>query len=219
MFFVCCLLAGLGACGTAPTIQHYQFQIGENYGDSSTDCDETLQLFVEPLTIDSAYDDRRLVYRSGDYRLDYYHYHRWAAQPAELATDFVRRAFADRSCYSVASSGRRFNSEVLLFGRITALEELDRTPEDWFAHLSVVFEARSRKTGEVFWEETFEVEKRLEKQKPVAVVEALSRLLEGVVSRTDTNLRAAWKSYARQKNQSSGGSSTGDVASKRNTPT
>src|SRR5437870_12313847 len=48
-------------------------------------------LVVRPFTARDPYNQERLAYRSSPYQLDSDNYHRWAASPAELVTDWTRR--------------------------------------------------------------------------------------------------------------------------------
>jgi hypothetical protein len=71
-----------------PEVRHYALTLTVPEAPAST---AQASLVVRPFMARDPYDQERIVYRSSPYQLDFYNYHRWAASPADLVTDWTRR--------------------------------------------------------------------------------------------------------------------------------
>src|SRR5690606_23752573 len=136
-------------------------------------------LIVTPLVADAAYDTDRIVYRLSPYRLDYYEYHRWAASPGLLLANYLRAAYARAGLFRVVTAERQSESHALLTGRVTALEEVDDSPERGHAHVALELSLRDAESGAHLWSATYERRDPMPERSP----EGLARALSGAIAR------------------------------------
>ena len=115
-------LALLAACGgKLPETRYYQLAADAPRTASATETGRgELVLVLEPLSADDAYQDERIVYRTGPYRLDYYQYHRWSASPGVMITGYLEDALdgliGDRIGFEHARAEARANDGFEVHG-------------------------------------------------------------------------------------------------------
>ena len=180
------------ACSSPQPIHHYQPAVIAKEVRSATSQPTTeLVLAIEDFSAGAAYDEQRMVYRSSDYRFDYYHYHRWAAPPGMLVSDTLREVYRNTGAFRSVVGGYDSRADVILSGRVVAFEEVDRE-EDWFGRVVVNMRLRDARTGELLWNDTLRREHKLTEQTPQGLAEAVSRALTDVgVSSTGALISAA----------------------------
>src|SRR5437773_8664218 len=82
------LLGGCSLTKPQPEVRHYALTLIVPEASASPTAPS---LIVAPFNARDPYTQDLMIYRSSPYRLDFYNYHRWAAAPAELVTDWARR--------------------------------------------------------------------------------------------------------------------------------
>ena len=136
-------------------------------------------------TIDQPYATERLAYRTSPYRLDYYTYHRWAADPRQLvqaaARDYLERAVT--SGHGAETAGTPFE----ITGHIRRIEEID-TPAAWQGAL--VLDLRVERGGTLLLARSYAETEPAEARNPEAVAAALSRALARILDSVVTELTA-----------------------------
>jgi ABC-type uncharacterized transport system auxiliary subunit len=138
---------------------------------------------VEEFEVAAAYDDPRIVYRTGPFHLRYYHYHRWSAPPSIAIRDYFRAALGQTRHFARVTSQASDPSVALIVGgTVHEIEEVDVSEERWVAHVSLQAHARSAATGLVLWSRTFEANHTLEQRHPEALARAMSTALDGILS-------------------------------------
>jgi uncharacterized lipoprotein YmbA len=139
----------------------------------------TVPVRIGTFTIDQAYATERLAYRTSPYRLDYYTYHRWAADPRQLvqvaARDYLERAAAPSGC-RVEAAG----APLEISGHIRRIEELD-APTGWQGVLAV--DLRVERAGIPVLARSYAETEPTEARNPEAVAAALSRALARILDR------------------------------------
>lgn len=178
------LWAGLwAACasGTPETV-HYRLDLEP----SAVEVPEPRQpvLGIEPFTVDAAYDDSQIVYRTNPYRLNYYYYHRWASAPGLMLTDSLRRGYQRTGYFQAVTSGEIARSDAVITGHVAALEEVDVSEEEWFGRVVLELRLRDTRTGTLLWSQVIEEEEPLAERSPAGLAEALSSALTRVVEET-----------------------------------
>ena len=150
-------------CSSTPQVQRYQVTVAPQIEESKREVNN-LVLSVEPFTADVAYDQDRIVYRSSPYRLDYYHYHRWAAAPGLMLTDALRAAYGKSGYFSLVTVGGGARADVVLSGRVTAIEEVDKTDDEWVGRVFLELQLRDAGTGALVWSQVYREEEPVEEQ-------------------------------------------------------
>lgn len=169
----------LGACAFArrpPAMRYYTLAVpGAPQGNLPA------PIVVGAFTADDAYGTARLAYRTSPYRLDYYVYHRWAADPRRVLETAVRD-YLER-----ARSGTD-GAPLDLTGHVRRLEELD-TGKGCTAVLEL--EVRIERAGRVLLARPYADSEPAEACRPEAVVAALSRALGRILDRGIADLDPA----------------------------
>lgn len=153
-------------------------------------------LVVEPLATDSAYDDERIVYRTSPYRLDYYEYHRWSAEPGVLVADYLERALATSGEFCAVVREPAESAAVSLGGRVVAIEEVDRSKDRWVGHLVLELALTDTRTGEVVWRDRFDETEVMPRQSPEGLARALSVVMGRIAGRAAPAIAAAARERA-----------------------
>jgi hypothetical protein len=133
---------------------------------------------VLAVTADPVYATDRLAYRVSPFRLGYYTYRRWAADPRDIVASAMRDYLARAA---PAEGGAPFEVE----GRIRRIEEVDE-PGGWSGALTL--DLRIRREGRTVLEHSYAEEVPAGARSPEAVVAAISRALGIILDRVGTEL-------------------------------
>jgi ABC-type uncharacterized transport system auxiliary subunit len=161
------VVAGCALTRTGPDMRYYTLALP---GTPPSGLDGPVR--VGTITSDQPYATERIAYRSSPYRLDYYTYHRWAADPRNL----VRAAARDYFERLPPASGLPFELE----GNIRRLEEVDDNPE-WQGAIAI--DVRVARAGRVVLERAYGETEPAESKRPEAVAAAVSRALQRILDR------------------------------------
>ncbi|HEX4770827.1 MAG TPA: ABC-type transport auxiliary lipoprotein family protein [Bryobacteraceae bacterium] len=140
-----------------------------------------------------------IVYRKSGEQLDFYHYHRWAADPRSAVTTAVVQSMEAHGIFqSVHLYDGRETSEYLVTGALDHLEEVDQG-HDVLVEAAISARLVDLKTGEVLWTDSVSETTKVENHAMPDVVigmsraaeTAVSRLVSSMQNRIDTQLRAA----------------------------
>lgn len=167
----------LAACaGKVPETRYYQLAAPATPAPSNSG----VELAVETLDTDNAYDDERIVYRLTPYRLDYYNYHRWSATPGTLVGNFLEAAFEASGRFRNVTREADAQAPVILGGRVLALEEVDKSKTSWVGHVVIELRLTDATTGDVVWSQQFDETEPVKEQTPEGLAQALSRALNRI---------------------------------------
>lgn len=147
-------------------------------------------LAVEEFSVDEAYDDTRIAYRTSPYQLQYYEYHRWASDPGTLVANSLGSAYANTGEFERVARGFDDTAPVVLGGHVSALEEVDETKQRWVARVVVDLELRDAETDEVLWTRRIEEREPLEKRHPEGLAAATSEVLQRIAKATADEVAA-----------------------------
>jgi len=178
------LAAGLlAACaGKVPETRYYQLAApppAKAAAAQGTD----LVLALEPLVVDDAYQDERIVYRTSPYRLDYYNYHRWSAPPGALIADYLEQALEQSGKFRAVVREAEGDVPAVLGGRVIAIEEVDESPSRWLGRITVELTLKDAQTGAVLWTDQLAETEPLPAQNPEGLARALSAALGRIAKR------------------------------------
>lgn len=168
----------LAACGsTSPATRFYDLAPPPATGTPSGPT-----LVLEQLTTDDAYDDERIVYRTGPYRLDYYDYHRWSAAPGVLIGNFLERGLERSGHFGAVVREATGDQEVVLTGRVAAIEEIDVSKKEWEAHVILELRLVDLRSGSTLWTQQYDEREPVGKQTPEGLAEAISTVMTRIVT-------------------------------------
>lgn len=177
------------ACGgSMPETRYYELAAGGGRAQATTG---DVIMAIEPLEVDSAYDDERIAYRTSRYRIDYYHYHRWSSPPGVLVANGLERALEKSGRFRAVVRGEETGAQLVLGGRLVAIEEIDVSKKRWVGRLALELHLRDAATGKIIW--TGEVDERepLSAQSPEGLARAISTVTARVAARIAPSLVAA----------------------------
>jgi ABC-type uncharacterized transport system auxiliary subunit len=174
-FLLCAVAAA--ACSTrqpAPRIQYYTLTVP---GPAPARPPGGVE--VARVTADPPYDTARIAYRVSPYRLDYYVYHRWAADPPRLVAMAIRDWFG-----SASPDGEE---PFVVSAHLRRLEEVDAA-DGWRGAFAV--DVRVERGGRTVLARSFDETEPAEGRTPEAVAAALSRALGRVLAEVTSALLA-----------------------------
>jgi len=167
-----------GSCGGPKPIRHYQLEaISEAIESRSTQEAPELTVAVEDFSTGASYDEQRIVYRADEYRIDYYHYHRWGAPPGMIVADALRSVYRKTGAFESVVGAYTARADVVLSGRVLALEEVDESSDKWYGRVALDLRLRDAATGELLWTDTVEKRRVLAEQSPKGLARGISEAL------------------------------------------
>lgn len=178
---------GISGCSLSrpqPEVYHYALAVNM---PTSTTKPAKATLVVREFSAHDPYNQERLVYRTSPYQLDFYNYHRWAAFPAQQATDWTRRYLRDSGVFAKVYPTGDGLADFSLNGRIRQFDEVDHE-QGWEAVLSLdVWLTRGDQRTPV-WQQSYGATQAAEKRNPAAVAAAMSRNLETILGKLAADL-------------------------------
>jgi ABC-type uncharacterized transport system auxiliary subunit len=178
------LLHGCSLTKTRPDVHYYALVLTVPEAPTQT---TKLSLIVRPFFARDPYNQERLVYRASPYQLDFYHYHRWAASPAEQVTDWTRRYLRGSGLFTRVFPTADGNADLAVGGVIRQIEEVDHA-QSWEAVLSIDFWLARADQRSPLWFQAYTATQRSAKRNPAAVAEAMSRNLENILGQLVADL-------------------------------
>ena len=174
------LTAGCGGIGgPPPQIDYYALE----YDPPARAAQKPLPvvLRVGRFGISPLYDDRRMVYRTAEFRRDAYVYHRWWANPAEMVPHFLARDLEATGLFKgVFVFDPHLPATHVLEGNVEAFYEEDR-PEAWWAVLSLRISLLSADEPDasrrVLFQASYAQRQPSDRKTPEALAAAMSRAM------------------------------------------
>lgn len=161
-----------GACGFVRRTPEIRYYVLEVPGSPPVRLDAPVRLGA--FSADPPYASARIAYRTSPYRLDYYTYHRWAADPRQMvaaaARDYLERA-----------ASRDGGPPYVIEGNVRRLEEVDEAHGRVGA---IALEVRVRQDERVVLEgayaETEPAQSRSREDVAAALSRGLGRILDQI---------------------------------------
>jgi len=138
---------------------------------------------VQPLDAERPYDEERIVYRSGPYRLDYYYYHRWSSPPGSMVATYLADALERSGKFRAVTREPDDATAIVISGRVLAIEEVDSSPAQWQGHISVELTATDHHTDRVLWTHRFEESEPMPAKSPDGLARALTVAMKRISQR------------------------------------
>ena len=178
------VLSGCSLTKPRPEVRHYALVLTVPEAPSSA---AKLSLIVSPFNARDPYGQDFMIYRPSPYRLDFYNYHRWAAAPAELVTDWTRRYVRGAGLFAKVFPATEGTADWVLGGVIHQFEEVDHE-QTWEAVLSIDFWLIRADQRSPSWFQSYTATQPAGKRNPEAIAEAMSRNLENILGRLTADL-------------------------------
>lgn len=151
-------------------------------------------VLVRNFPIGEAYLRSEMAYRTSPQEIRYRPLDRWAVRPDHVVSDMVRKHLSTSRLFrSVQSQYEENKPEYELKGRVVSLEECVFGPSR-FAHLGLRLDFVRMSDNSVLWGRDFDVRKEIAGDDRLAVVAALSGLLESSMDTAINAMNAAMRS-------------------------
>lgn len=181
--------AALSGCyfGAPNAYRYYVLDYVPPTGGASDKEPWPASVLVRNFPIGEAYLRSEMVYRTSPQEIRYRPLDRWAVRPDHVVSDMVRKHLSAAHVFrSVQSQYEENKPDYELKGRVVSLEEFVFGPLR-FAHLGLRLDFVRMSDNSVLWGRDFDVRKEIPGDDRLAVVSALSGLLE---SSMDTAIAA-----------------------------
>jgi ABC-type uncharacterized transport system auxiliary subunit len=144
---------------------------------------------IQNVTSALAYDRQEIVYRANPYEFQYYWYRLWAAKPRKMLPELISGHLRYTNIFKTVSTTIEDRlPDYILDIEINAIEELDVSETEWYAHLALRFTLQRTEDSANVWTYSFDVRRPVADNKPVYVVKAISELLDSELVKTFDNL-------------------------------
>jgi ABC-type uncharacterized transport system auxiliary subunit len=150
---------------------------------------------VERFTAAPQYNTTQMIYREQPFSRDTYHYHKWRAYPADLASYFIARDLGRSGAFKgVLPSGAKTNSTHVLEGSVDEFYERD-LPERWDAILTITVsllrEMEPDPTKRLVFQKVYSFAEPSNEKNPRSIAEAMSRAMAKTTSAIIADMRLA----------------------------
>jgi ABC-type uncharacterized transport system auxiliary subunit len=172
-------VACAGCAGTMPDTRYYQLAPPTTKTPGGSEL-----LVLDSLTADAAYDDERIVYRTTPFRLDYYQYQHWSSVPGVMVANYLEQAFETSGKFRAVVRELTPDAPVVLAGRVIAIEEVDRSPTEWFGRICLELVLTDAHTGEALWTQQLEEIEPLKQRTPEGLAAALTVAMARISAHT-----------------------------------
>ncbi|MBQ9243758.1 MAG: membrane integrity-associated transporter subunit PqiC [Proteobacteria bacterium] len=167
---------------------------------------------IQNISTALAYDRQEIVYRANPYEFQYYWYRLWASKPRKMLGELITSHLRYTNLFQhVSSTIEDKLPDYLLDINISAIEELDVSDTEWYAHLGLHFTLQRPEDNTTVWTYQFDAKRPVASNQPVYVVKAMSELL-------DAELVKAFQDLDRTLSGKTSASSVSDIPKKVSEP-
>lgn len=144
-------------------------------------------LYIEPVRVDTLYDDYRVIYRVSPYELKYYSSVFWAKKPDGLVREAMRDYLVNKQGFErVSLDALESDPSLALRSTVRLIEEIDN-PNVWFGRLAMDLTFLDFKTGAILASHSFDKRLPLRAKRsdylPAVVSEILAQELDATVQK------------------------------------
>lgn len=171
----------LAGCGGVPATHYYT--VAMPAAAPAADAGTPVTLDIARFSATQALRDDRILYYQSPTELNYYEYHRWTAQPAEMLAEFIARRLKASGAFSrVSLFPHSAPGDYILHGRLLNFEELDYEAG---GHVRVALELSLVRSSnhKVIWSETGRAERGIQGKGVAAVADALNACTTQITDR------------------------------------
>ena len=113
-----------------------------------------------------------------------------------MLTDALRAAYGKSGYFSLVTVGGGARADVVLSGRVTAIEEVDKTDDEWVGRVFLELQLRDAGTGALVWSQVYREEEPVEERDPEGVTRAISKALTRIVRDSTPKIAEVARSVA-----------------------
>ena len=175
LFFVLFLVVIFWQCASVPDMHYYFLEFESGKQKVSDKAKFPITLKVSNFAAKPFYQERGIVYREQILEGKRYHYHRWAASPAEMFKDQLVQQLRNSGLFSTVIDKQLFaKADYLLSGEILAIEEVDHG-EQWYGRVKIEVSLIDEANQTPVWLKQIEKETPIAKKQPIEVVKSINQ--------------------------------------------
>lgn len=169
----------------ANKVDYYTLEYGPSPPENLSPLDEVIQ--VRRFSVAAPYNMTRIVYRDDGFRRKSYDYHKWRANPGDLATYFLLRDMRNSELFrAVLTEDSKMPFSYMLEGSVDEFLEWDAEPS-WIAVLTLTVTLMAEKEEDdhrrILYQKTYRDEEPCARKHPAALAEAMSRAMSRISTR------------------------------------
>lgn len=186
---VLCISLLLTSCMTlnnpANKVDYYTLEYDSSPPEGLPPLDEVIQ--VLRFSVAAPYNMTRIVYRDDVFRRKSYDYHKWRANPGDLATYCLARDMRNSGLFrAVLTNDSKMPSSYMLEGSVDECLEWDAEPS-WRAVLALTVTLMAENDPDIhrriLSQKTYREEELCTRKNPAALAEAMSRAMARISTR------------------------------------
>lgn len=164
------LIFFLGCAGT-PTTSLYLLHIDQIPAETEP---APIKVGIQPFAINSIYSNHGIAYQHSPYQIQFYHYHQWVSNPANLINQTILTYLQQTNKFSdVCQLPSTEPVDFQIKGNVLKFAEWNEG-EKWFGWMELEVQIINGSTDELIWKGQISRKIPTEKRNPVSVVKALS---------------------------------------------
>lgn len=168
-------------------------------------------VLVQHFTTILAYDRQEIVYRANPFEFKYYWYRLWASKPRKMLQELFAKHLRYTGIFQsvtliVEDRVPDYSIEV----EIIAIEELDVTDTEWYAHLAMRIRLIRFSDAKTVWNHEFDAKKAVAENRPVYVVKAMSEVMDNELTKAFDLMDAAIQRDIVRNGNPGGGTGAGN---------
>lgn len=168
------LIATFFLIGCAGTPQTNLYLLHPNHGNIAK-TPAPVKVGLYPFKIAPVFVRPAIAIQHSDYEIQFYHYHRWAADPATMINEAIFNYFKETNRFSaVFQIPAKQTADIFVKGKILKFTEWDEG-DRWFGWLKMDVRIYRTKGKQLLWQGRISKRIPAEQRNPLAVVKALSK--------------------------------------------
>jgi len=141
-------------------------------------------LRIERFSVSPLYNSNNIIYKTKQFKLDAYNYHKWRANPGDMVTFFLSRDLKKSSLFkAIFEHGSRFSSSHVISGSVDEFFEEDEQ-YSWKAVLAVsitlIKENETDISKRILFQKNYSANKKCTRKNPRAIADAMSSAMASI---------------------------------------
>jgi len=171
------LLLFLIGCGGPPAVSLYMLHFEDIFPESSP---ESIKIGIYPISINPIYSNYGIAYQQTPYQIQFYHYHQWASNPANLVSQSIVDYLKQSNKFSyVAQLPSTKNVDIAIKGNILKFIEWNEENQ-WYGWIEIDFQIFQANNDKLIWQGEISKKVPALQRNPISVVKALSNATQQV---------------------------------------
>ncbi len=171
------LLISLLGCGGTPITNLYMLHMNQI---ATKDSPSPISVGISSLSINPVYKNHGIAYQKNPYQVQFYHYHQWAGNPAQMINQVIFSYLEQTNKFSALSQlPGQDKVDFAVSGQILKFTEWNDTNR-WYGWLEIDFQIFRTRDNKLIWRGQISKKIPAQQKNPISVVKALSQAAQEV---------------------------------------